>query len=146
MGIAGGFRRASTHRTRYSLHVPRPPALGPRGADGVRGAVFVVQAVNKGRVEHKFTSILLRVKGVKTGQTPTRRADDRWEFTESILKAQLVPQEPGYFFVRPGIRQSFPFPTTIPADIRHVWVRAVFKYEKSGDPHTIERVFAVSGA
>jgi hypothetical protein len=105
--------------------------------------MFVVIATNRGNVEHRFSRISLRVRGLKKDQTPSRREDQRLDFPESVLKAELVPAEFGYFFVRPGIDQRFTFTTTMPDDIRFILARPAFQYQHSEDLHTCERVFAI---
>ena len=134
------FSREGTHKPRIEFDV-KCTFYDPK--DGIRGAFFEVIASNKGHVEHKFVSISLKVRGVKLDQPNERLPGGRWDFPERLLEAELVSAESEYFFVRPGINQPFSFPTTIPADCRQIWVRATFEYENSGEPHTIDRVFAI---
>lgn len=134
------FFREGNHRPRIEFDLL---CTFYESKEGQRGALFQVTASNRGNVEHKFVRISLKVRGINVDQRNTRREDGRWEFPVSILKAELVPEEFGYFFVRPGITQSVTFPTTVPAECRQVWARAAFKYQRSKDLHTVEQVFNV---
>ena len=107
---------------------------------------FTINASNKGNVEHKFNEIRLKVLGIRTNE-PLKEFEayaPMVEFPHIILKEiNIVPEDFGYFFVRPGVNQAFNFTTSIPAEIRFILVRATFKYKSTNKPHTAERVFEV---
>ena len=71
------FFREGTHKPRIEFDVTCA-FLEPIG--GVRGAMFVVNAANKGNVEHEFLRISLKVGGLKRDQPNQRRPDGRWNF------------------------------------------------------------------
>ena len=137
------FWREGIHRPRIEFDI-QCAFLGTQGNASV--VSFTVLANNKGNVEHRCSRVSLRVRGITTDQTLARRPDARLDFPKSLLKAELVPEGFGYYFVRPGIAQPFTFTTTIPADARFLLARAAFKYENSEDLHTSERVFEVPRA
>lgn len=112
---------------------------------GVRVAAFSIYAHNKGNVEHRFSHITLRALGLTSEDAPTLRADHRLDYPHLITKAEVIPSKFGYYFVRPGVNQRLSFTTTIPASMRFVLVRAAFQYQGSGDLHTAERAFDLSG-
>lgn len=109
-------------------------------------ATFAIRANNKGTVEHRFTEIRIRILGLKQEdalKTSEERAK-RVDFPERIVPTvNILPEEFKYFFVRPGINQSFNYFTAISDSIRFIVVRLSFKYEKSEELHTTERVFEV---
>jgi hypothetical protein len=107
---------------------------------------FTISANNKGNVEHKFTEIRIRVRGIKKNATLTEfeKYPPMVKFPEKIMeKVNIVPPELKYFFVRPGVNQAFQYATQIPDDIHFIIVRATFKYQSTGELHTAERVFEV---
>ena len=107
---------------------------------------FIVTANNKGNVEHKFTEIRLRVRGIKFNEplTEFKEYPPMVNFPEKIMEGvNIVPTKFGYFFVRPGINQSFNYASQIPSNIRFIIVRATFKYESTNELHTAQRVFEV---
>jgi hypothetical protein len=107
---------------------------------------IVVSANNKGNVEHKFSQINLRVLGIKSGEA-FRKFDGHPHmvaFPEELMKGvNIIPGKMQYYFVRPGVSQSFNFVTQVPEDIRFIVVRATFKYQNTNDLHTAEQVFEV---
>lgn len=147
VGVAAGAAWAYIRFWREGVHRPRIEFdilctfLGMQS--GVRVASFAVLANNKGNVEHKFSRVSLKARGILAAQELKRRQDGRLDFPESLLKAELIPEEFGYFFVRPGIAQPFTSTTIIPDDTRFILARAAFRYENSEDLHTTERAFEV---
>ncbi len=137
------FWREGIHRPRLEFDI-QCQFLGVQA--GTRVVSFVIVANNKGNIEHKFSRVSLRVRGITRSQNLSRRKDERLNFPESLFKAELIPEEFIYYFVRPGIAQPFTFTTTVPEDIRFILARAAFKYENSNDLHTSERVFEVPQA
>jgi hypothetical protein len=109
-------------------------------------AAFIITANNKGNVEHRFSEIRLKVRGIKAGETLSEFKDfaPMVNFPVEIIKGvNIVPTKFGYFFVRPGVNQTFNYATQIPEHICFIIVRATFKYEETDELHTAERVFEV---
>ncbi|MDB5129926.1 hypothetical protein [Mucilaginibacter sp.] len=109
-------------------------------------ATFTIIANNKGNVEHRFSEIRLKIRGIKGDEDLTvfEKYAPMVEFPEKIIdKVNIVPPQFGYFFVRPGVNQSFNYPTQISKEIRYIIVRATFKYQLTNDLHTTEEVFEV---
>lgn len=107
---------------------------------------FTVIASNKGNVEHRFNEIRIRVLGIKDDQPLTEFAKypPMTNFPVTIMKeVNIIPPEYGYFFVRPGVKQSMNYVANIPGNIRFIIVRATFQYQSTGDIHTTEKVFEV---
>lgn len=117
-------------------------------------ATFTVSAANVGRVEHKFTEILLRIRGIKdepfeydieNDPHPDERAR-RAAFPHELLKRNLVPRTKrtkwNYIFIEPGVNQDISFTTLVPSDYSYLSAHVKFDYEEYR-PHTAEAVFAV---
>lgn len=107
---------------------------------------FDVTAYNKGNVEHNFEEIRLKIRGIKTDEALTEFKEHapRVEFPVEIVKGiNIVPSKYKYFFVRPGVNQTFNFTTHVGANIRFILVRATFKYRSSNEVHSIEKTFEV---
>ena len=134
------FWREGEHQAKIEFDV-KCTFLSPHSAKRI--IELEVNATNKGKVEHKFSRISLRVRGITDQENLSNRQDGRSNFPDLILKAELVTKEMKYFFVRPGISQPFRFVTAIPSSTKFILVRAAFKYDKSDDMHTSERVFEV---
>lgn len=139
------FWREGVHRPAIEFDISSK-FLGPHNEDyAVEISTF---ADNKGRVEHRFSEIRLRVRAVSRSDVLVSWPghEPRASFPVSVFDdLNLVPRELGYFFVRPGVRQRFTLTVPISTKLRFVSVRATFKYE-SGDIHSAERVFEVPGA
>lgn len=137
------FRREGLHQPRIEFGIQ----IVPLGVVGEARAVRIqIDAENKGSIEHRFSSIVLRLRGVKNGDPLKRReSDNRLDFDQSLLKQELVSEKYGYYFVRPGVKQSFSFTTTIPANTRFVLAFAAFKYEDTNELHTTESTFEIAG-
>ena len=106
---------------------------------------FLLGAYNKGVTLHRFPSILLRVRGIKSDQAPEYwlGREPRVEFPEKVIdNAEIIPRDYNYFFVEPGVKQTFTYVTRIPSSIKYILVQAKFKYDEF-TPHTVERVFLV---
>jgi hypothetical protein len=135
------FWREGAHRPRIEFDI-QCAFLGQQ--DNARVVNFIILATNKGNVEHKFSRISLRVRGIMAADGPlARRPDGRLNFPQELLKEEIIPKEFGYYFVRPGITQPLTFTTIIPTEVRFLLVRAAFEYEGSKDLHTSERPFEV---
>ena len=101
---------------------------------------------NKGFVEHRLWNLHLSVHDLACERYLTSKLDTReLEFKRHILpKIQLVPEQYGYYFVRPGVRQAITHIIKVPAAVSAIRVTASFNYHQDvGDPHTARRVFPV---
>jgi hypothetical protein len=137
------FRREGAHKPRIEMDL-ECVFLGPR--DGKYVAAFSVHAHNKGQIEHRFTDIRLRVRGICADEALAtwERHEPRLSFPHKLFtKAALMPPNYGYFFVPPGVEQHISYVTTIPADMSFILARVSFHYEHNADIHTAERVFEV---
>ena len=102
-------------------------------------------AHNKGLVQHKFTNILLRVRGIESGHPLSywQGSESRLEFpTELLDDVPVIPRGYNYFFVEPGVKQVFTYITRIPSSTKYILAHAEFQYDQF-TPHTTERVFQV---
>ena len=109
--------------------------------DNQRIVMFTFHAQNKGHVRHTFERISFKVRGIKSGVQLSLREDKRLHFPESLLEAEAIPKEYGYYYVQPGVNQQITFTSMIPEDIRFVRVWAAFRYKNSKDQHTSEKTF-----
>ncbi len=137
------FLREGEHQAKIEFDV-KCSFFSPQGDDRI--VEIEIDTINKGKVEHRFSRISLRVRGITGEETLSRRQDGRLNFRNLILKAELVTEELEYYFVRPGVSQPFRFVTIIPKNAKFILVRAAFKYDKSDDLHTSERVFEIKDA
>jgi len=137
------FRREGVHDPRIELDLDCV-FLGPQSDAFV--AAFSIYADNKGQLEHRFSEIRLRVRGVRRGE-PLAEWKERKPlllFPEEIFtKAEIVPPKYPDFFVRPGVRQRISYVTSIPAEYSFILARVTFRYEHTNDIHTAERAFKV---
>ncbi len=107
---------------------------------------FTITARNKGNIEHRFADIRLRVLGIRDDRPLTEFEPyaPMVAFPEKVVQTgNIVPVDDGYYFVRPGVSQSFNYTSHVAENIRFVVVRATFKYKEDGDEHTAEKVFEV---
>jgi hypothetical protein len=140
------FFREGVHKPRIEFDV-ECSFLGPQ--QGRYVAAFMIHAINRGNVEHRFSEIRLRVRGIKSSA-----ALNAWKDHEPLLEfpdqefetVNIVPKELEYYFVRPGIDQRFSFVTSVPAGWRFIITRATFKYETTDELHTAEKAFEVKAA
>ncbi len=104
---------------------------------------FILVADNKGLVQWKFTSILLRVRGIGRDQPLAywHEHEPRLVFpTKVIDNAEVIPHSYNFLFVEPEVRQTITFVTKIPVSIEYILVHVEFQYDQ-WTPHTAERVF-----
>lgn len=134
------FSREGVHSPRIEFAL-RLRVLGVEGEH--RAVEFVVSAANKGNIEHRFDRISLRVRGIGRGTELKLRDDGRLDFPQAIHKFELIPEDFGYYFVRPGVTQTFTFVTTLPRNVAYVLARSAFKYQDSDDLHTTESAFNI---
>lgn len=110
-------------------------------------AVFSIIAENKGNVDHTFTEIFLRCRGLKEEHTLEELSDypGRLNFPKKVFEIDnIIPEKYKYYFVRPGVRESFAFTTKIPETYSYLLVHAAFKYKDANELHTAEQVFEVT--
>ena len=118
--------------------------FGPH--QGKYAAEFILTADNKGITKHEFTSIILRVRGIKQDAPLaywTRRYEHRVEFSEKIVEDEVKPKNWNYIFVEPGVTQRLSYITIIEAEIKYITAKAEFNYEQY-KPHSTEKMFEVS--
>jgi hypothetical protein len=137
------FRREAPLEYRVEFDLDCEVVGSQHGASIV---LFTIWIHNKGNVEHRFSRLALRVRGIEAGSPLSVRADARLLFPAELLKANLVPEQEGYYFVRPGIKQAVRMTAMIPKGISFVLARASFKYAGSDDLHTAEKSFHVEAA
>lgn len=138
------FFREGTHRQRIEFDIDLK-SLGIRNSDRIIeiGAL----AENKGNVEQKFESMLLRIRGINKDTTLEEldKYKPRLKFPiDSKENWEMIPKKYGYFFVRPGVKQRFPIVMKIPSDWTHILIKISFKYKGSKDTHPTERAFCIN--
>lgn len=114
-------------------------------------ANFLLIAINRGHVQHRFPSIMLRVLGIKRKETFQywKEREPRAKFPHNLFEeagfekeAEVVPPRWNYILVEPGVAQQINFSTVIPVDYSFIVARAEFHYDKF-TPHSVEGVFSV---
>ena len=119
--------------------------LGPQANSYL--ATFTIIAANKGNVEHKFRRIEIEILGLRQEEALVTLNDkqQRIQFPVEFVKLEnLIPEKMKYYFVRPNVHQKIHYYTAIPDNIRFVRVFLSFRYEKSKDTHTAERIFEIN--
>jgi hypothetical protein len=125
--------------------------LGPE--HGRYLAEFRIIVDNAGRTRRSFAHMMIRLRGILAGTTLERWAErdpSRVKFPLEIAKADLVPPGEYYYYVEPGVRQTFTYVTDVPADV--AYVLAHVKLEAVSDPNdkpyettfTEERLYALN--
>jgi hypothetical protein len=112
---------------------------------GKYAAEFILTANNRGITKHQFTSIVLRVRGIRQGAPLLfweEQYEHRLKFPEKILEDEVKPKRWNYIFVEPGVRQCIGYTTIIDAEIKYITARAEFYY-KQYEAHSTERMFEV---
>jgi len=133
-------------RRTYNPHIEfeiRCNFHGPQ--EGSLIAEVLLTARNKGLIQQKFKDIRLRVRGIEADQALSFWAgnEPRLNFPLKIVSdASLLPENYNFFFVEPGIEQTFTYVTKVPLSVRYILVHAEFEYD-AFTPHTAERVFTV---
>ncbi|MCF2490255.1 hypothetical protein [Dyadobacter sp. CY347] len=109
--------------------------------------VFSIRINNKGLIEHRFREIRVRILGLEKDADLNISSPHagRVKFPIKILPSvNIVPEKFGYYFVRPGISQTFNYFTAVPENMEFIVVRITFKYEKIDEIHTTEKVVKIS--
>lgn len=135
------FFREGTHRQRIEFDIDFHN-LGVRNSDRIIeiGAI----AENKGNVEQKFNSMLLRIRGIDNDSKLIELKDHKPRLIfpiDSKNKWEMIPKKYKPFFVRPGVKQRFPIVVKIPVDWTHIQVKITFNYNGTKDIHVAERAF-----
>jgi hypothetical protein len=107
--------------------------------------ILTVAIRNRGLIRWKLKSILLRIRGIETGQPfgYWKGHEPRIEFPISVVNAaEIVPSTLNYIFVEPGVEQAISYVTRLPAGVEYALVHVEFHYDNY-TPHTSERVFHV---
>lgn len=97
----------------------------------------------------------VRLRGIREG-TPLQfwsaRGNQRLAFPDKLVEDDLVPGRPGdYYFVEPGVRQIFSYPTCVPTDVKyvllHVEPRTLGSVRENADEDTFteERLYPCTG-
>ena len=108
-------------------------------------AEFQIIVHNKGIIQQKFRDIRLRVRGIDSEQPISfwPGNEPRLNFPTKIVdNTSILPKDFNFFFVEPGIEQTFTFVTKIPLSVKYILAHAEFEYDKF-TPHTTERTFIV---
>ena len=135
------FFREGTHRQRIEFDIDYHN-LGVKNSDRIIeiGAL----AENKGNVEQKFNSMLIRIRGIDNDSKLIELKDHKPRLAfpiDSKNKWEMIPKKYQPFFVRPGVKQRFPIVIKIPVDWTHIQVKITFKYKSTKDIHVSERAF-----
>ena len=92
----------------------------------VRGSLEMAAADNKGITKHEFTSIILRMRGIKQDAPLsfwTNLYKHRLEFPEKIIEDEVKPNNWKYIFIKPGVTQRISYITIIDAEIKYITAR-----------------------
>ncbi|MFD1162595.1 MULTISPECIES: hypothetical protein [Hwangdonia] len=135
------FFREGTHKQRIEFDIDFYN-LGVLNTDRIIeiGAL----AENKGNVEQKFDSMLLRIRGIDKNSelNELKKHKPRLVFPlNSKNKWEMIPKKYIPYFVRPGVKQRFPIVLKIPKNWTHILVKITFKYRGTKDVHVSERAF-----
>lgn len=120
-------------------------AYGPEGDDYAVEVTLTVE--NKGRIQQRLTRLGLRLRGIPAGQGLSlwEGHGRRLNFPVVLVdEEQLVPEDVVYYFVEPGIRQTFSYVTKVPRSVKYLLAHSRFDYGGSSY-HTVERVFPMPG-
>lgn len=135
------FFREGTHKQRIEFDIDFCNL-------GVKNSYRIIEigalAENKGNVEQKFNSMLLRIRGIDNNSKliELKNHEPRLAFPiDSKKKWEMIPEKYKPFFVRPGVKQRFPIVVKIPENWTHIQVKITFKYEGTKDIHVSERTF-----
>jgi hypothetical protein len=106
---------------------------------------FVITAHNRGLVDWKFKSILLRVRGIEKNRSLTywQGNEPRLEFPVKVFDVQVIPGDLNFLFVEPEVRQTVTYVTKISNRIEYILAHTEFQYDNY-TPHTSERVFRLT--
>jgi hypothetical protein len=144
------FFREGVHRDRIEMDIACEVLETSYGQCAL---AFRISATNRGHIDFRFPDLRLRVRGMKRGQELTTKeiqtltgGTPYLEFTEGEGKSHsIIPKSARYFFVRPGVTQHFSYAMVVPASWSMVSARATFKYPRTNELHTAEKVFRLKG-
>jgi len=109
-------------------------------------AAVTITASNKGSIEHRFRKIGIEVRGIPGDDALSARTDypHLIRFPNEIARIDnIVPAKDGYYFVRPGVSQTFNYAVQVPASIRFIRIKATFIYQSGEDEHTAQKIYEV---
>ena len=98
---------------------------------------------NRGLTKHKFTSIKLRIRGIKEDEELElwKANEPRLLFPHKLIDTEVIYKKKyNYVFVEPGVEQILNFNIKLPASQRLISARAEFQYDESKN-HSIEKIF-----
>jgi hypothetical protein len=131
--------RALVPRTRVDLDCR---FVGPEQGRYLAEVLIIVD--NTGRVRRSFKHMNIRLRGI-LADTPLQRWKERDEcrlkFPEPIAKADIVPPGEHYYYVEPGVRQTFTYVTDVPATVRYVLAHIKLEAMPSGNDDLSETIF-----
>jgi hypothetical protein len=138
-----GLQRVFVPRVEFTLD---PLVHGAQHDDILLELRFTMD--NKGSIRQEFRSLKIRIRAIKatgTLQYWTERSPHRLLFPEKLMEDEFVPpstKNEHYYFVEPGVRQTFTYVTKVPRDYRYLLVHGTFRYSPTTE-HTVERVVDV---
>lgn len=117
-------QRALIPRVEYDLQCH---FHGPQEGDWATDLQFIVN--NKGAVRREFGSIKVRLRIIRRNEVLKFWGEGfRLRFPEQWIQDDLLPQHNDYYyFVEPGVRQVFSYPTKIPMDASFVLLHVSFR-------------------
>jgi hypothetical protein len=99
---------------------------GPEQGEFVTDLRIIIE--NKGHSLRSYHRIFVRLRGLKAGAKlenfsvfDSKAQSFRLKFPERLVEEELLrPVENSIYTIEPGVKQTFTFPTKIPADIQYV--------------------------
>jgi hypothetical protein len=131
---------------RFRLTVPHVELSLDCQFHGVRAGqhlvTVTVSAVNVGQILHQFTSITLRVRGIKDEPFVFDDKDGRVLFPHKLLQRDLVPEQWNFVFIEPRVTQKLPLTFPVADDYSYLLADVAFEYKEYW-PHSGRAVFEV---
>jgi hypothetical protein len=147
LGIFGGASWVAWRFQRERVHAPQiefsvdAELHGP--SEGQYAAEYVLTFENKGNTRVQTKQIELRVMGIKMGEELQDWKGARLRFPHKlVLDKKVMPENFGYTFFEPGIKQEYRYISRVPTDYQFIVVRGQFFYY-NGSSHSAERVITV---
>ena len=135
------FFREGTHKQRIEFDIDFHN-LGVKNSERIIEIGALVE--NKGNVEQRFYSMLLRFRGIDNDSKLIELKDHKPRLAFPISsknKWEMIPEKYVPFFVRPRVKQRLPIVVKIPVEWTHIQVKITFKYKGTKDIHVSERTF-----
>ena len=105
-----------------------------------------ITADNKGFIEHKFKCIGFEIRGIKNDEMlrDWDKHEPMVDFPDEIAEVKnIIPPKDVYYFVRPGVCQTFNYAVQIPADFKFIKIKTIFAYQSGGDNHSAQKILEV---